>query len=199
MFKLIVTYFFTISFAFSQKVTRSQLIIPPKQIVQIDYPLYKGFNVKIWNHSKFLVGISSRDKETDSVHKSFELKNGNSILFEVNQGDYLQFENQFLASLKVAYNIQKGSFGKKKSIQPLTPQRAFYLVNNTGQTLPLHIPGIMNPKLNPYSRSGVDLPNGQKIYLDLRDNQILIFTVTDSIPNGARIDLATLIDKALNN
>ena len=57
MFKLIVTYFFTISFAFSQKVTRSQLIIPPKQIVQIDYPLYKGFNVKIWNHSKFLVGI----------------------------------------------------------------------------------------------------------------------------------------------
>ena len=198
MFKLIVT-FFTISFAFSQKGTRSQLIIPPKQIVQIDYPLYKGFNVKIWNHSKFLVGISSRDKETDSVHKSFELKNGNSILFEVNQGDYLQFENQFLASLKVAYNIQKGSFGKKKSIQPLTPQRAFYLVNNTGQTLPLHIPGIMNPKLNPYSRSGVDLPNGQKIYLDLKDNQILIFTVTDSIPNGARIDLATLIDKALNN
>ena len=199
MFKLIVTYFFTISLAFSQKGTRSQLIIPPKQIVQIDYPLYKGFNVKIWNHSKFLVGISSRDKETDSVHNSFELKNGNSILFEVNQGDYLQFENQFLASLKVAYNIQKGSFGKKKSIQPLTPQRAFYLVNNTGQTLPLHIPGIMNPKLSPYSRSGVDLPNGQKIYLDLKDNQILIFTVTDSIPNGARIDLATLIDKALNN
>jgi hypothetical protein len=199
MFKLIVTYFFTISFAFSQKGNRSQLIIPPKQIVQIDYPLYRGFNVKIWNQSKFLVGISSRDKETDSVHKIFDLKNGNSILFEVNQGDYLQFENRFLASLKVAYNIQKGSFGKKKSIQPLTPQRAFYLVNNTAQTLPLHIPGIMNPKLNPYSRSGVDLPNGQKIYLDLKDNQILIFTVTDSIPNGARIDLANLIDKALNN
>ena len=199
MFKLIITYFFTISFAFSQKGTRSQLIIPPKQIVQIDYPLYKGFNVKIWNHSKFLVGISSRDKETDSVQISFDLKNGKSILFEINQGDYLQFENRFLASLKVAYNIQKGSFGKKKSIQQLTPQRAFYLVNNTGQILPLRIPGIMNPKLNPYSRSGVDLPNGQKIYLDLKDNQILILTVTDSIPNGARIDLATLIDKALNN
>ena len=199
MFKLIVIYFFTISFVFSQKGTRSQLIIPPKQIVQIDYPLYKGFNVRIWNQSKFLVGFSSRDKETDSVHKSFDLKNGNSILFEVNQGDYLQFENRFLASLKVAYNIQKGSFGKKKPIQPLTPQRAFYLVNNTAQTLPLRIPGIMNPRLNPYSRSGVDLPNGQKIYLDLKDNQILILTVTDSIPNGARIDLANLIDKALNN
>ena len=199
MFKLIVIYFFTISFAFCQKGTRSQLIIPPKQIVQIDYPLYKGFNLKIWNHSKFLVGISSRDKETDSVQKSFDLKNGNSILFEVNQGDYLQFENRFLASLKVSYNIQKGSFGKKKSFQPLTPQRAFYLVNNTSQILPLSIPGIMNPRLNPYSRSGVNLPNGQKIYLNLKDNQILILTVTDSIPNGARIDLATLIDKALNN
>ena len=63
----------------------------------------------------------------------------------------------------------------------------------------MRIPGIMNPKLNPYSRSGVDLPNGQKIYLDLKDNHILILTVTDSIPNGARIDLGTLIDKALNN
>jgi hypothetical protein len=56
----------------------------------------------------------------------------------------------------------------------------------------------MNPKLSPFSRSGVDLPNGQKIYLDLKGKKILILTVTDSIPHGARIDVATLIEKALN-
>jgi hypothetical protein len=56
----------------------------------------------------------------------------------------------------------------------------------------------MNPNLNPFSRSGVDLPNGQKIYTNVNGKRILILTVTDSIPHGARIDVARLIEKALN-
>ncbi len=198
MDKLLVTCFLTISFAFGQKEIRSQLIIPPKQVIHIDYPLYKGFNVKIWNHSKFVVGISTIDKATDSVRKSFDIEKGNNAILEVNKGMYLQFENRFLAYLKVAYTIQKGNFEKKKLTQPLIPQRAFYLENNTAQVLPLRIPGVMSPKLSPFSRSGVDLPNGQKIYLDFKGNQILILTVTDSITHGSRIDVAKLIEKALN-
>ncbi len=70
--------------------------------------------------------------------------------------------------------------------------------NNTAQTLPLRIPGVMNPNLTPFSRSGVNLTNGQKVYLDLNGKRLLILTVTDSIPHGARIDLAFLINQALN-
>jgi hypothetical protein len=167
-------------------------------VVQINYPLNKGFNVKIWNESKFVVGVTARDQVTDSIVKSFGLEKGGTTLLEVNEGLFLQFENRFLAPIKVAYALRKGSSGKKKSTKPLTPQRAFYLENNTAQSLPLRIPGVMNPKLSPFSRSGVDLPNGQKIYLDLKGKKILILTVTDSIPHGARIDVATLIEKALN-
>lgn len=198
MNKILILLIIGTSFAYGQKTERSQLIIPPKQVVQIDYPLYKGFNVKIWNQSKFVVGVSARDKATDSVRKSFGLEKGSNALLEVNDGMYLQFENRFLAPLKVAYTLRKGSSGKKKSTPPLTPQRAFYLENNTAQSLPLRIPGVMNPNLSPFSRSGVDLPNGQKIYLDLKGKKVLILTVADSIPHGARIDVATLIEKALN-
>ena len=198
MDKLLLVCFLSFSFAFGQKEARSQLVIPPKQVVQINYPLYKGFNVKIWNESKFEVGISARDQVTDSIAKSFGLDKGSSTLLEVNEGMYLQFENRFLAPIKVAYALRKGSSGKKKSSKPLTPQRAFYLENTTAQSLPLRIPGVMNPNLSPFSRSGFDLPNGQKIYLDLKGKHILILTVTDSIPHGARIDVATLIEKALN-
>ena len=60
------------------------------------------------------------------------------------------------------------------------------------------IPGVMNPNLTPFSRSGVDLPNGQKIYAKVNGKRFLILTVTDSIPHGARIDVARLIEKALN-
>jgi hypothetical protein len=103
-----------------------------------------------------------------------------------------------LAPIKVEYALVKGLGEKEKTRTPLTPQRTFYLENNTAQTIPLRIPGVMNPNLSPFSRSGVDLPNGQKIFLDLNGERILILTVTDSITHGARIDVATLINKALN-
>ena len=198
MNKISLFFFLLVSLAFGQKGERSQLILPPKQIVQINYPLYQGFNVKIWNKSKFDLGVSARERKTDSLVKGFGLDSGSSAVLEVNKGLYLQFENRYLASLKVEYTLQKGVEGKKKSTKPLTPQRSFYLENNTAQSIPLRIPGVMNPNLSPFSRSGVDLPNGQKIFLDLNGKRILLLTVTDSIPHGARIDVANLINKALN-
>ena len=186
------------TFTFGQKVERSQLIIPPKQIVQVDYPLYKGFNVKIWNKSKFDVGVSARERKTDSLRKGFGLEKGSNAVLEVNQGLYLQFENRYLAPIKVEYALVKGLGEKEKTRTPLTPQRTFYLENNTAQSLPLSIPGVVSPKLSPFSRSGVNLPNGQKIYLNFKGDKILILTVTDSIAHGTRIDVAYLIEKAMN-
>ena len=124
MKKLILYFFLSIYFAFGQKDIRSQLIIPPKQVVQIDYPLFKGFNLKIWNQSKFTVGVSTKDKLTDSILKSFNLVKKNNTLLEVSKDMYLQFENQFIVPLKISYIIRKGSFLEKKSFESLTPQRA---------------------------------------------------------------------------
>ena len=56
----------------------------------------------------------------------------------------------------------------------------------------------MNPNLSPFSRSGVDLPWGQKIYLKTPGKNLLILTVSDSIRKGSQIDVADLIDAALN-
>ena len=198
MKKLILYFFLSIYFAFGQKDIRSQLIIPPKQVVQIDYPLFKGFNVKIWNQSKFTVGVSTKDKLTDSILKSFNLEKKNNTLLEVSKDMYLQFENQFIVPLKISYIIRKGSFLEQKSFESLTPQRAFYLENNTAQSLSLSIPGVVSPKLSPFSRSGVNLSKGQKIYLNFKGDKILILTVTDSIAHGTRIDVAYLIEKAMN-
>ena len=198
MKKLILYFFLSIYFAFGQKDIRSQLIIPPKQVVQIDYPLFKGFNLKIWNQSKFTVGVSTKDKLTDSILKSFNLEKKNNTLLEVSKDMYLQFENQFIVPLKISYIIRKGSFLEQKSFESLTPQRAFYLENNTAQSLSLSIPGVVSPKLSPFSRSGVNLSKGQKIYLNFKGDKILILTVTDSIAHGTRIDVAYLIEKAMN-
>ena len=200
MKKTLFLFLFTLSALFGQnnKVEKSTIIIPPKQIIRIDYPLYQRFNVKLRNRSKFDLGISARDRKTDSLRKVFGLAKGGSTILEVNKQLYLQLENRFLGSLKVEFILLKGTSGKKKVTSPLKPQRAFYLENNTAQKLPLRIPGVMNPTLDPFSRSGVDLPNGQKIFLDLSGRRILILTVSDSISQGDRIDVASLINKAVN-
>ena len=176
---------------------KSTLVIPPKQIVQIDYPYFKGFTVKLWNKSKFDVGVSARLHATDSIQKGFGLAMGANATLSVPSDMYLQLENRFLAPQKVEYIVYKTPKGKKKPGE-LTPQRGFYLVNTTNQSLPLRIPGIMNPNLSPQSKSGVDLPLGQQIFLKMQGKDLLIFTVTDTIPKGARINVADLIDRALN-
>lgn len=40
----------------------------------------------------------------------------------------------------------------------------FKLLNNSLRSIPLEIPGVMNPNLSPMSSSGVDLAVGQKVY-----------------------------------
>jgi hypothetical protein len=187
----------SILFAQKKDLAKSTLIIPPQQVVTVDYPYYKGFRVKVWNKAKFEVGVSARNKETDSLQKGFGLNKGASASLSVEEDMYLQFENRFFAPLKVEYTIFKGKPGKKK-VGELTPQRGFYLVNTTAQAIPLKIPGVMNPNLSPFSKSGVDLPIGQKILLSVAGKDLLLLTVSDSIPKGAQVNVADLIDRALN-
>ena len=176
---------------------KSTIIIPPKQVVRIDYPYMKGFSVKIWNESKFELGVSARGHQTDSISKGFGLNKDSFATIQVAEKHYLQLENRFIAPLEIEYTLFKlGSGKKKKTVLDRTV--GFYLVNTTAQTLPILIPGIMNPKLTPFSQSGVELPWGQKILLKTPGEDLLLLTVSDTIHKGARIDVADLIDAALN-
>ena len=199
MKRTLLIILFTPLLIYSQRIETSKILIPPKQIIQINYPLLRNYNLKIWNKSKLDLTISTHKKETDSIIKKFVLVKDSSALLSISNEMYIQFENKNLANIKVEYSFQNGTSIKKNKIKSLTPQRAFYLENNTAQRIPLRIPGIMNPNLSPFSRSGVDLKNGQKIYLDFNGKRILILEVTDSIKHGDRIDIATLINKAINN
>ena len=199
MKRTLLIILFTPLLIYSQRIETSKILIPPKQIIQINYPLLRNYNLKIWNKSKLDLIISTHKQETDSIIKKFVLVKDSSALLSISNEMYIQFENKYLASIKVEYSFQNGTSIKKNKIKSMTPQRAFYLENNTAQRIPLRIPGIMNPNLSPFSRSGVDLKNGQKIFLDFNGKRILILEVTDSIKHGDRIDIATLINKAINN
>nr|AOE06230.1 hypothetical protein [uncultured bacterium]CBL87524.1 hypothetical protein S18_873_0018 [uncultured Flavobacteriia bacterium] len=198
MKKILLLIFLNFLFVFGQKPEFSELVLPPKQIVRIDYPLLKAFKIKVYNKSKFFLGISLLSRDKDSLHENFSLEKGKFRSLIVRDDQYLQFENRYLASLKVVFTLEKDNQTPNKLQKNLTPQRAFYLENNTSQKIPLQIPGVMSSNLNPFSRSGMDLKNGQKIFLSLGKKKVLILTITDTIAHGSRIDVARLINEALN-
>lgn len=73
----------------------------------------------------------------------------------------------------------------------------FTLRNNTLSSIPLEIPGVMNPNLSPMSNSGVTLEIGQKVYYFPKDKKAngkraLLLEVDESL-NGKTLFVNELI------
>jgi hypothetical protein len=68
------------------------------------------------------------------------------------------------------------------------------LRNNSLKSIPLIIPGVMNPNLSPLSNSGADLPEGQKIYALIDGEEVEILTITPELKNQ-KIIINKLIKK----
>ena len=107
MKKILLLISFNFLFSFGQKSEFSELVIPPKQIVRLDYPLFKTFKIKVYNKSKYVLGISLLNREKDSFNENFSLEKGKFRTLIIRDNQYIQFENRYLASLKVAFTLQK--------------------------------------------------------------------------------------------
>ncbi len=68
----------------------------------------------------------------------------------------------------------------------------FTLRNNSLKSIPLIIPGVMNPNLSPVSNSGVDLKVGQKILFKYKGKRRVLLVVDKSL-EGQVIDVSKLL------
>ena len=70
--------------------------------------------------------------------------------------------------------------------------------NGSFKSIPLFIPGVMNPNLNPYSNSGVGLDVGQKIYFftdGKKKSKALLFFVAASFKKDTVLQIDKIIEK----
>jgi hypothetical protein len=70
--------------------------------------------------------------------------------------------------------------------------------NGSLQSIPLVIPGVMNPNLSPLSNSGISLDVGQKIYFfpnGKRKSKALLFEVDNALKQDTIIEIDELIKK----
>lgn len=70
----------------------------------------------------------------------------------------------------------------------------FTLRNNSLQSIPLLIPGVMNPNLSPMSNSGVDLAVGQEIFFKVGGKKYLLLTVTEEL-RDEELNVSTLLER----
>jgi hypothetical protein len=71
---------------------------------------------------------------------------------------------------------------------------SFTLYNPLLKSIPLVIPGVMNPNLSPLSRSGVTLAVGQQIFIIRDRKRELLYTVPADLAPGTEVNCATLIE-----
>lgn len=68
----------------------------------------------------------------------------------------------------------------------------FQLHNSSLRSIPLRIPGVMNPNLSPLSDSGVDLRVGQEVFFYWKKKRYLLFVVSEEL-EGQVLDVPRLI------
>ena len=97
----------------------------------------------------------------------------------------------------------EGRDGKVKVEYELAPSTqvtegktiAFVLSNPTLCSIPLEIPGVMNPNLSPKSESGVALRPGQPIYwTPSKRSRTLIYRVPEDLLPGTVLDVSDLLE-----
>ena len=184
--------------AFSQnkKKNISSIYIPAKQELVLDYPSYKGFIIDIWNNGKFNLIFSQVLKENDSITETKILKEGSFNSFLIDKVKFIKIKNKLLAPAEISYKIRKGAKPKANNFNKNS--KSFFLVNTTIQKIKVYIPGFKNPIIDSNTRLFLNLKIGQSIFLRFGSEMRELIKINDSIQNNSQINLADLIDIAIN-
>lgn len=189
MKSLIVTslLIFTIIFVSHAQVV---LQIQPKTTLPVEGNTYAIGEAKLFNKSNKDVRVEVVSKETGEFVRGFGLAPKGRVKVIVEQENELQLTNRSMKTLEVQVK-----FGKMKMKESPAERVviSFTLANNSLRSIPLIIPGVMNPNLSPRSKSGVDLAVGQEIFFKTKGKRQILLIVDENIEEGAIVDVGKLL------
>ena len=193
MRKTVVVFFSivvaAVGLAFAQ---RSSLEIPPRSSLELDYADYEMYQLKLRNNGRD-IDVKVVDKKTGEFIRGFGLGPVGKVEVMVENTSKIVFANSSdkTASLSVSFT----EMDAKKVMASNEGLVSFTLVNSSSKSIPLIIPNVMNPNLSPKSNSGVDLKIGQELYFRNKGKRYVLFTVDETIEEGAKIDVYQLLQE----
>jgi len=180
----------------SCQTTQEAVRIPANDSVQLENPSDGMYEAILSNRSFKSLEVKVLNKQSNEVIRGFGLgRRGNAEIL-VEEDAILVLTNDGDQTVKVEVDYRSTS-PEQWTRSPLAI--SFTLANNSAKSIPLVIPGVMNPNLSPFSKSGVDLQIGQEIYFKKKGKNRLLLVVDESIANGDIIDVGKLVKKRMKD
>lgn len=169
----------------------TQFYIPTEKGISVEWIGGQKQSVELKNKSSETIEIQIVEAESKTFIRGFGLAGNSEATVSLESFAALQIKNQGKddALIKAKFFDAKPDIVNQSERSTIN----FTLRNSGLKSIPLIIPGVMNPNLSPQSSSGVSLKLGQKIYWKKGMKKIIILTVDDTIQNGDVIDVAKLI------
>ena len=155
--------------------------IPADSRVTIGYPDSEDAALALKNKSNQGIDVATVNKVSGVQISGFGLGPFGKATVAVGPLDLLELRNTSDDAVRVSYEITKAV---KNEADKDERYIGFTLRNETLKSIPLVIPGVMNPNLSPQSNSGVRLKIGQEIKYKKGGRAHLLLVVDDSIKEG---------------
>ena len=172
---------------------KSKLEIPAESSLVLDYANYDMYRLQLKNHMSKGLEVKVVDKKTGDFVRGFGLGPVGKVDVMVEGSSQIVFTNtsKKIASLSVTVT----EMDAKKVMADNSGLISFTLVNSSSESIPLIIPNVMNPNLSPKSKSGLDLAVGQELIFRNKGKRYVLFTVDETIEEGAKIDVYQLLQE----
>ena len=170
--------------------SQTNLTISPDQTLQLNYPAIEDLAIEIKNLSNQPLDIATIQTVSGEQLSGFGLAPRGSATVAVPFLGLLQISNNNASKTEIAINPISLPAPKEHREDTYIN---FTLRNETAQSIPLIIPGVMNPNLSPFSNSGVRLKIGQQINFRQGLKTYTLLTVSDSIEEGASLEIGMLL------
>jgi len=160
---------------------QSIIEIPADSRVTVGYPDSEDAALALKNKSRQDLDVATINKVSGVQLSGFGLGPFGKATVAVGPLDLLELRNTSDEAVRLSYEITKAvknEVGEDERYVSIT------LRNETLKSIPLVIPGVMNPNLSPQSNSGVRLKIGQEIKYKKGGRAYLLLVVDHSIKEG---------------
>jgi len=155
--------------------------IPADSRVTIGYPDSEDAALALKNKSSQGIDVATVNKVSGVQISGFGLGPFGKATVAVGALDLLELRNTSGEAVRLSYEITKAVKNEAGEDERYI---SFMLRNETLKSIPLVIPGVMNPNLSPQSNSGVRLKIGQEIKYKKGGRTHLLLVVDNSIKEG---------------
>lgn len=182
---------------------KSTIIIPPLQNYDFEFidinkhiPEPNQYTIVLKVKSQTPLEVQLINKKSEQADGGFGLAAKGKTKLSLSKERGLKVKNPNRIQAEIVLNYFNTN--PKKPEAQLRQQKQFVLSNTSDTSIPLLIPGVMNPNLSPHSESNVLLSIGQEIFYRKGIKQHLILVVDDALLEGSTIDVTALIRRIKN-